>query len=58
MNRVALRVLIRMLDTLIEQTDEIRYAHKENKLHQALGEALKHLKSAKYVITDSMESAG
>lgn len=56
MNRIAIRILIRMLDTLVEQTDEVKYAHKNNvEAELFLAQALKNLRAAKTLLSDLME---
>lgn len=50
MNRIALRILTRMLDALIEQTGDVAYAHHSVQASAVLAEAIKHQHEAKRLI--------
>lgn len=56
MNKVAIRVLYRMLDTLLEQCEELRYHHKGTPTNLELDRALSYLKQAKYILADLFET--
>lgn len=56
MNKVAIRVLYRMLDTLLEQSEELRYAHKGTPVYLELDRAISYLRQAKNILTDLFET--
>jgi hypothetical protein len=58
MNKVAIRVLTRVLDTLVEQTEEVRYAHKNHRLaYDTLDNVRRSLRDAKNALNTLAESA-
>lgn len=56
MNKVAIRVLVRVLDTLIEQAEELRYHHRGTPAAHELDAAHTYLKQAKYVLANLHET--
>lgn len=56
MNKIAIRILMRVLDTLVEQTSEVQYEGRKNEAtFTALGEVLNSLRTAKRRLTDLVE---
>ncbi len=55
MNKVAIRVIMRMLDTLVEQVEELRYHRRERPLLE-LDATHTYLKQAKHVLANLHET--